>query len=494
MRADAYPHEVREIRLVETHISWVLLTGEFAYKIKRPVRFPFVDLRSMERRAFYCSEELRLNRRFAPELYLDTCEIREEGGSVHIGGAGQAIEHCVKMKQFVRDEELDRLLAARQIEADELACFGRELADIHERLPGVQPTDPWGSAEQVRRGMLENLQQYEQAASRAGLACPPELPAELNARLDALSSAIDARRTNGRVRECHGDLHTRNIVRRGSRLVAFDCMEFEPAFRWIDVAEDIALLIADLRARGFAGHALAFLTEYLTRSGDFALCRVLDLYEAHRGLTRAKVAVLERSSVDHDAQIAGVREALSRKSPVLILMSGLSGSGKTWLARGLAPDLGAIHLRSDIERKRLAGLGEHADSHSQAGGGLYSTDQTERVYDHLAKCAEEVLAGGYSVIVDAAFLLRAQRRRFAELARQLSVPLQVVLCEAPLALLRKRIVERRSAATDASEADLTVLDWQRTHREPIDPGESLQVIKVSGDSPRAPRGPIGGDS
>jgi hypothetical protein len=221
---------------------------------------------------------------------------------------------------------------------------------------------------------------------------------------------------------------------------------------------------------------------------------VLDLYEAHRGLTRAKVAVLERSSVDHDAQIAGVREALSRKSPVLILMSGLSGSGKTWLARGLAPDLGAIHLRSDIERKRLAGLGEHADSHSQAGGGLYSTAQTERVYDHLAKCAEEVLAGGYSVIVDAAFLLRAQRRRFAELARQLSVPLQVVLCEAPLALLRKRIVERRSAATDASEADLTVLDWQRTHREPIDPGESLQVIKVSGDSPRAPRGPIGGDS
>jgi len=371
MHADAYPHEVREIRLVETHVSWVLLTGDYAYKIKRPVQFPFVDLRSMERRAFYCSEELRLNRRFAPDLYLDVCEVRETDGSVHIGGPGQVLEHCVKMKQFARDAELDRLLAARRIETDELAGFGGELADIHATLPVVQPTDPWGSAEQIRRGMLENLQQYEQAAALAGFSFPAELKPELSARLDALARTLDARRTSGRVRECHGDLHTRNIVRRGSRLVAFDCMEFEPAFRWIDVAEDVALLIADLHARGFERHAHAFLAGYLARSGDFGLCRVLDLYRAHRALTRAKIAVLERSSADHDAQMAEARDALSRRSPVLILMSGLSGSGKTWLASGLAPDLGASplasHVLPDPERPDIRmSTGDLRDSASRA--------------------------------------------------------------------------------------------------------------------------------
>jgi uncharacterized protein len=486
LRADAYPHEVREIRLIETHISWVLLTGEYAYKIKRPVKFPFVDLSSMERRAFYCSEELRLNRRFAPELYLDTCEVREDGASVHIGGTGRIVDHCVKMKQFARTEELDRLLEAGQIEPDALAGFGRELADIHAKLPVAQQTDPWGSAERVRQGMLENVQQYQDAAARAGFDSPTGLGADLTARLDAVSAVIDRRRANGRVRECHGDLHTRNIVRRGTRLVAFDCMEFEPAFRWIDVAEDIALLMADLRARGFARHAHAFLADYLTRTGDFGLCRVLDLYRAHRALTRAKVAAFEKSQADHDAQMAEVRGALSRKSPLLTLMSGLSGSGKTWLARRLAPDLGAVHIRSDIERKRMSGLAEHADSHSQPGAGLYSAGQSERVYDHLAECAEDVIAGGYSAIVDAAFLLRAQRSRFVELARRLSVPVQVVVCEAPLAMLRKRVADRHTAGTDASEADLAVLEWQMKHQEPIQSAESLPVIKVSANDPADP--------
>ncbi|HVY79573.1 MAG TPA: AAA family ATPase [Steroidobacteraceae bacterium] len=485
MSPGAYPHPVREVQLVETHISWVLLTGEFAYKIKRPVAHPFLDLRAPERRAFYCAEELRLNRRFAPELYLDVCEVREEGGAVRIGGGGRIVEHCVKMRQFDRREELDRLLAAGQIQPDALDAFGRDLAQIHATLPVASAAEPWGSVEQVRRVVLDNIQQYEQAAARAGFAAERNLRAELTVCLGALADEIETRRAHDRVRECHGDLHARNIVRRGGKLVAFDCIEFEPAFRWIDIAEEVALLVADLRARGHPRHAHAFLSGYLSQSGDFALCRVLDLYRAHRALTRAKVAALEGAQADHDALLREARRALTHKSPLLVLTTGLSGSGKTWLAQRLAPDLGAIHLRSDVERKRLAGLAEHADSRSPTGGGLYTADNSAQVYAHLERCAEDVLTGGYSVIVDATFLLRAQRAQFAELARRASARLQVILCDAPLEVLRQRITDRHAARSDASEADLAVLDWQLRHREPIDPAEGLDVVKVSASAPES---------
>jgi aminoglycoside phosphotransferase family enzyme/predicted kinase len=483
MNPAAYPHEVRYVRLIETHISWVLLTGEYAYKIKRPVVYPFVDLRAAERRAFYCAEEVRLNRRFAPELYLDVCEVREDRDSVRIGGSGRVVEHCVKMRQFARDEELDRLLETRAVEPDALEDFGRDLADLHAKLPAASAAERWGSAKEVGKVVLGNVQQYEQAATRIGFPAELNLRAALSSQLTSLGATIDARRERGRVRECHGDLHTRNIVRIGGRLVAFDCMEFEPAFRWIDVAEEVALLLADLRARGHGRHAHAFVSGYLTRSGDFGLCRVLDLYQAHRALTRAKVAALQTARADHDAQVQVARRALVRKSPLLVLITGLSGSGKTWLARQLAPDLGAVHLRSDVERKRLAGLAERANSRSDTGAGLYSADQTDRVYAHLAKCAEEVLAGGYPVIVDATFSLRSQRALFADLARRMSVRLQVVYCDAPLSVLRQRIEERNAAGRDASEADLAVLDWQLKHREPIEPAESLDVLRISAGAP-----------
>jgi len=479
----AYPHEVRQVRLVETHISWVLLTGLFAYKIKRPVAYPFVDLRSVERRRFYCEEELRLNRRFAPELYVETCDVTEEGGKARIGGAGRVIERCVKMRQFDRANELDRLLERHEIEAATLEAFGRELADIHARLPVAQGGDAWGSAGQVRSVVLENLRQYLKGAAQAGVPPDEGLGARLEQRLTQLASDIDARRASGRVRECHGDLHARNVVLLANRLVAFDCLEFEPAFRWIDVAEEVALLVADLRARDRTREAHAFLSGYLAQSGDFALLRLLDLYVAHRALTRAKVAALDAQRSDFDELSGTAAMALEDKKPALILMTGVSGSGKTWLARKVAPDIDAVHLRSDVERKRLAGLDELASSRSATGDGLYAGDMTERVYERLAQCAEDVLRGGYSAIVDATFLKRSQRATFATLATRLGVALKVVVSEAPLEVLRERIHRRQLAAADASEADSSVLDWQLAHQEPIEASERLQIIRISATAP-----------
>jgi uncharacterized protein len=489
----AYPHPVEKVQLIETHISWVLLAGEFAYKIKRPVCYPFVDLRDPARRKHFCEEELRLNRRFAPELYLEVCEIVEVGGEARIGAHGPVLEHAVRMARFRRADELDRLLDARRIEPAELETFARELALIHARLPAAAETAPWGTPASLRSLLLRNLDECADAAR--GLRTEAEILAlrsPLEERLRTAEPWMAARRAAGRIRECHGDLHCRNLVRIGSRLTAFDCMEFEPAFRWIDVADELAMLSSDLAARDRPLHAHAFLSGYLAQSGDHPACRVLKLYEAHRALVRAKVAALSASSAatpieraasrdEHVRLIAQAAAALesSRGRSPLVLMCGLSGSGKTWFARLLAERLRAVHLRSDVERKRGAGLGELAPSGSRVADGLYASEATALLYEHLARAAEDVIVGGYAAIVDATFLRRAQRAQFLALARRLGAPLRLVCCEAPLAVLRARIAERHRSRHDPSEADEAVLEWQRTHREPVQPEEGLDAIAVS---------------
>jgi uncharacterized protein len=478
LRASAYPHAVESVELIETHISWVLLTGPFAYKIKRPVHYDFIDLTSAERRAFYCAEELRLNRRFAPELYLEVCDIRESPDGTRIGseGEGRVLERCVRMRQFPSAQQLDRLLEANSIDPPALNAFGRALAQIHARLPLSLPSDSWGRADTIERVIRQNLEQYQRAAEPLTQgAAKQELAERLDSALMTMPSVMELRKSNGRIRECHGDLHARNIARLDTGLVAFDCIEFEPAFRWIDVAEEIALLLVDLASRDRPRHAHAFLSGYLAESGDYHACRMLPLYMAHRALVRAKVNAMQAARERHDRMLSEAQRALAPKSPRLILMSGLSGSGKTWFAERLAPELSAVHVRSDVERKRLAGLGAQDASQSGTGGGLYTEQNTAALYIHLARCAADALAGGFTVLLDATFLKRSMRDSFRALAQRAGVELEVFECEAPLDVLRERITRRRG---DASEADLDVLEWQLREREPIGAEEGLRVTRV----------------
>lgn len=491
----AYPHAVRAVQLVETHISWVLLTGEFAYKIKKPVHFPFVDLRSAERRAHFCAEELRLNHRFAPQLYLRVCAVTLEGGRARIDGCGEVIDHAVCMHQFGAADELAALLASGELAPPALAAFGRELARLHEGLPCPDAGEPWGRPDSVRALLLRNLAECQQAAERLDAAqLVHSLSDAYQSRIEAAAAWMASRRAAGRVRECHGDLHAGNIARYGGRLLAFDCIEFEPAFRWIDVAEEIACLYMDLRARRFDAHAQAFIGGYLFEVGDYSACRLLHLYGAHRALVRAKVAALRVGNASEAQSRAASREAhcrylecakdlLAARRPQLILMCGLSGSAKTWLAERLASSLGAVHVRSDIERKRLAGLTAVQRSAAALDEGLYSAAMSTATYERLRQCAGEALDGGLSVIVDATCQRRRQRGLLSSLGPEHHAEVRLVFCHAPREVLEARIAARERAGADASEADRRVLALQQARFEPIEVNEGLAVIDA--DTTRA---------
>jgi aminoglycoside phosphotransferase family enzyme/predicted kinase len=494
LEPDAYPHPAGRVEVIETHLAWIFLAGHFAYKVKRPVRLPFVDQRSLDKRAFLCAEELRLNRRFAPDLYMEVVKIVNVGGAPRIGSQGSVLDFAVRMRKFDRSQQLDRLLASGSIAAEELEAFGERVAVQHEKLPRSGEAQPWGWPAAVRRIHSENASQCEAAlSSRFGIeyAAGP-IAALMAQRLEALGALMTVRIAEGAVRECHGDLHSRNIVRHEGRLTAYDCLEFEPEFRWIDVAEEVAFLTVDLEARGHPHHAHAFLSGWLTHSGDYVACRLINLYEAHHALVRAKVIALSPDdSGDSDqvslerveACLAAARSALNRKNPTLIVISGLSGSGKTTLARKLAKELPAVHLRSDIERKRLAGFAPRVSSQSSLGGGLYSAEQSARVYERLQACAFASLTGGFNTIVDATFNLRAERQRFRELADRAGMKLMFLRCHAPVEILRSRIRHRAARGDDASEATLDVLDWQLARAEAVNPQERLEVLQIDTRGP-----------
>jgi len=495
----AYPHAARGVELIETHISWVLLTGRFAYKIKRPVHYPFIDLRRPAQRRRLCHEEVRLNRRFAPALYLGVRSVRLRHGEARIGGSGRVIGHAVMMRQFRHSQELGALLDERRIEPIELENLGLELARLHARLPVARARQRWGrpaaQLENVRRNARECVRAAE-PLGKAAAAAVGALQARLEVWMNAAQPLLERRFAARRVRECHGDLHAGNIVRQGARLTPFDCLEFDPALRWIDVADEVSFLLSDLEARRRPLHAQAFLGAYLSASGDYQACLLLPLFRAHRALVRAKVMALGARAAgtaeaaarnarrSHERYVEVAQRALALRRPKLVLMSGVSGSGKTWMAQRLAPPLRAVHLRSDIERKRLRGLPALARSGSALAQGLYSRRVTRAVYDRLAECATDALAGGCTTIVDATFGLSADRARFRALAAGLGIDTWIVYCHAARKTLEARIHRRHKRANDPSEADTRVLEWQETHFTAPATQEGASVLDAAKLAPR----------
>jgi hypothetical protein len=473
----AFPHAVTKLEFRETHISWVVLTGLYAYKIKKPVQFPFLDASTLERRRWLCEEELRLNRRFAPDLYIDVVPIARNDGRLVVGGPGEPVEHAVRMHQFDPSQELAALLDERAVTPGDMNRIARQVAMSHLQA-AVAPADSlYGSFEKVRTPMLDNF-----ALLRSQLQDPEELRqlerlagwcADSLARLEP---EIRARLRSGMVRECHGDLHARNIVRWRQQWLPFDCLEFDPDLRWIDVISDVAFLYMDLVSRHRADLACEFLSRYLEGTGDYAGLRLLPLYAAYFALVRAKVdaldaanataAQLEALKARLAQRLAAAMRFMAERPAALVLMHGVSGSGKSWLSERLVPAIGALRIRSDLERKRLSGAGD------------YAAAAVHLNYQRLAECAEAALDGGCSVIIDATFLERTHRDLFRALARRRHCGFLIVYCSADAATLGERVDRRAGSGLDPSEATRAVLDHQLRSQQPLSADEMPDVVTV----------------
>ncbi len=483
-----FDHDVDEIEVVETHISWVLLTGSIAYKIKKPVDLGFADFSTLEKRRFFCDEELRLNRRLAPSIYLDAVAISGTPERPVVNGEGPPIEHAVKMRQFARDDELDFVLERGGLTVEHVERLGRVVADFHGRIPVAAADSPFGSPEVTRRDVMENFSQLrevvEDAARLAAIDELEEWSADAHRRLE---EEIRRRKGSGFVRECHGDMHLANMVLVDGEITIFDGIDFNEHLRWIDVASEIAFLAMDFMSRGRADLAQRFLNAYLERTGDWSAPRVLGYFVVYRALVRAKVAAIRacqdaagvgerdtlRSRFDRLVELA--RQVTQPRRTALVITHGLSGSGKSTISRHLAAARGAIRIASDVERKRIHGLAPDESSESDLDSGIYTAEATHRTYERLAEIARQTLQAGFPVIVDAAFLRRAQRQRFVSLAEQLDVPFEILDVRTPTTELRRRIAQRASARNDPSEADEKVLEHQLERREELSDEEREYV-------------------
>jgi uncharacterized protein len=505
LAAAAFPHAVRDIVVRETHISLVVLTGEFAYKIKKPVHLDFIDARSLERRRGLCEEELRLNRRHAADLYIDIVPITRTAHGLHFGGEGAPIEYAVRMRQFAADQELQALLGAGAVDATEIAELAERLADFHRAAAAALPEDaPNESAERgdqdaasprtaafvrIARANLASI--VQRAPGIGGAAAASRLAAWTEQTFTRFLRRLRERERDGFIRECHGDLHARNIVRWNGRLTPFDCIEFDSNLRFIDVLSDLAFLVMDLSDRNRDDLAFILLNRYFECTGDYSGADLLPCYLVYRALVRAKVDLIaveqQPERLEHrDRAHARLRTAerfAQPRSPVLIVMHGASGSGKSWLSERLVPQLPAVRIRSDLERKRLAGLDPQRTS--PLNEGFYTPEFNDRTYAHLRDCALACLRGGLHSIVDAAFLKVNERRMFARLAQEEGARFLMLSCHADRATLTERIERRRKARNDPSDADVQVLARQLTTMQAFEAGEERNLMRVDTRDPRA---------
>ena len=497
-----YPHPVTHFDLRETHISWVLLTGPFAYKIKKPVNLGFVDFSSLAQRHFFCHEEIRLNQRSAPDIYVDVLPISGTPEHPRLDGQGEPFEFAVKMRQFTADATLDHVLS--QVRPEQVDQLARDIAAFHHKSAVDDRDTPFGTPSLIAR-VIEEV--FEQIPSHGPFSEHQPSLEKLRHWLTHFHAAhagdFEKRKATGFIRECHGDLHLANLVLLHDRIVAFDGIEFSERLRWIDVISDVAFTAMDFQARGQPALARRFLNRYLECTGDYEGLELLPFYAVYRALVRVKVAGLafgqalrrdlgSSPHVDDFVRYLSVARTLTAfKAPWLVIMHGVSGTGKSTVSVTLLEHAGAIRLRSDVERKRLFGLSPLDQSTGELKPVLYGMDATRKTYDRLQVLARQLLLFGYPVIVDATFLKRQHRDAFRELAASLNVPFLILDMQAAPTIRRQRVTARAVAPDNVSEADLPVLEQQEQAQEPLGPDERAATVMFHGGSPFDPAEVLG---
>ena len=487
LNTDVYDHSVKKLELLETHISWVVLTGEFAYKIKKPVNFGFLDFSTLEKRRSFCEQEVRLNSRLAPGIYLKVVPIAGTLDKPIVSGAGKAFEYAVKMLQFPQSAQLDNMLAAGELKAEHMDSFARMTADFHHAAAIADAAMDYGEKDVLYQPVEENFQQIKEHLDTRMYAEKLSVLLKWNkSEFVKLAAVFRQRKRDGCIRECHGDMHLRNLIWLNHQPMAFDCIEFNSHLSWIDVISEVAFLVMDLQSRQQHQLANRFLNHYLEITGDYSGLMLINFYLCYRALVRAKVDALRIEQTD----ITEVESLKSRAqfelylelaitytqcaAPKLIILQGLSAVGKSTLSQQLLDETGMIRIRSDVERKRLFSDISNSTT-NETNTGIYSAQASLQTYTKLVNLAEQIITAGFSVIVDATFLKYEQREMFKLLAERIDVPYIILQLTASVKVMKQRIIERKD---DVSDAGIAVLEHQLSNWEALHEEEDNVTIHV----------------
>lgn len=465
--------------VIQTHISSVIVTDDLVYKFKKPVDFGFLNYTELETRKFFCEEEIRLGSLGAEAFYIKTIAIYGTPEEPAFEPRSHVIDYAVVMHRFEEAMQFDHLLDERKIDHQEIDRLAMKIVQFHKHTKKFSFESRFGNPEVVLHYMQENVDQISTVLGVEEKTSVAALKDWMRKEHTRLTPLMMERKANGYVRECHGDLHLRNIAKYQEEVIFFDPIEFNEALRNIDVINDLAFLLMDLKARGEIGYAHRILTLYLEETGDYEAVALLPLYEVYRAMVRAKVAALQLSQLKNETEHLKVREVCSRylklavtltqSAPTFIaVMHGFSGSGKSVVALALAEHCGAIRLRSDSERLRLY--------HEKEA--RYSHEATQATYGHLGVLAKGLLGQHQSVLIDAASLKIWQRRKFQHLAVLLGIPFYIIHIETEESVIMQRLSSRASLSNDPSEATEAVVKEQFKTAEPFAEDEEKYVISV----------------
>lgn len=486
-----FDHPTPHFQVMETHSSWVLLTGTMAYKIKKPVDFGFLDFSTLEKRQHYCHLEFDINRKLAPGIYKEVVKITGTLEKPVLNGKGEAIEWAIQMYEFPQENLLSTLLVEKRLTPRMLDSTAHRLARFHQQAARTRPEMEYGTPEQVHAQIVQNFEQIRPLLTQASdLSCLSTIENWSNAQFQKLKPVFQARKNLGYVRACHGDIHLGNAVLLNFQPVLFDAIEFNEGFRWTDTMADLGFLVMDLKDKHSPQYANRLVSVYLEHSGDYHGLQVLTYYVVYRAMVRAKVSLLRAAQADLSDQerealwqayrdyIQLALDEIEPRKTAIVITHGFSGSGKSTLARSLVEKTGAIQLRSDVERKRLFGVSRGVSSRSSVNHGMYRENVTQRIYQRLLNLAAQVVQAGFFVIVDATFLKQSYRSLFVDLGKQLSVPFLMLDCQADDASLKDWIKRRLSKRKDPSEATLEVLAMQQKTAEDVSESEERYTFTL----------------
>ncbi len=502
LKAESYPHPCTQLELIETHISWIILTGDYAYKIKKPVNLGFLDFTSLAQRKQYCEAELKLNARSAPEIYIGLVAIHgtSEQPKMDAESHPDCFEYAIKMHQFSQSDLFSVRCQNDSLNLSHIDQLADKIAQFHEQVDAAPEESEFGDPEQIIAPMRQNFEQIRALLQDELGSIPHDWQMQLEQVADwtettfaRLTPLLEERKRLGFVRECHGDLHLGNITLFHDEVTLFDCIEFNHDFRWIDVISDLAFLIMDLEDHQQPLFAHRLLNNYLEITGDYAGLRLLGFYKAYRAVVRAKIALFTLQGMAKDADdrqrlleqyqcYMELAEGCSNLPNRLVLtMHGLSGTGKSTVALRLVDRLGMVRIRSDVERKRLLDIDAHSHPKGELAQTLYSPDVTHNTYQKLAELTAHILDAGMSVIVDATNLKHWQRACIQAVADARGVPLCIAYCQASMSVIKEWLHKRRQEEDDVSDAHAGVVDKQIAARDPLTTEEIKQSFIIHSD-------------